>query len=33
MDGDLEPGDFIHRRDRQDRIRDDRRRAGGDRLR
>ncbi|MEU9228641.1 hypothetical protein AB0D40_30255 [Streptomyces massasporeus] len=33
MDGDLEPGDFIRRRDRQDRIRDDRRRARGDRLR
>ncbi|MFE0473273.1 hypothetical protein ACFW2V_16795 [Streptomyces sp. NPDC058947] len=30
MEGDLEPGDFFHR---QDRIRDDRRRAWGDRLR
>ncbi|MEU1256571.1 hypothetical protein ACWHLZ_30175 [Streptomyces chartreusis] len=30
MGGDLEPGAFIRRRDRQDRIRDDRRRARGD---
>ncbi|KES06263.1 hypothetical protein BU52_16180 [Streptomyces toyocaensis] len=30
MEGDLEPGDFVRRRDRQDRIRDDRRRARGD---
>ncbi|MFJ5997085.1 hypothetical protein [Streptomyces sp. NPDC092370] len=29
-EGDLEPGDFVRRRDRQDRIRDDRRRARGD---
>ncbi|MGY3202314.1 hypothetical protein [Streptomyces sp. TE5632] len=27
MEGDLEPGDFVRRRDRQERIRDDRRRA------
>ena len=30
MEGDLEPGDFVRRRDRQERIRDDRRRARGD---
>ncbi|WP_328884120.1 hypothetical protein [Streptomyces sp. NBC_00299] len=30
MEGDLGPGDFVRRRDRQDRIRDDRRRARGD---
>ncbi|MGN9758041.1 hypothetical protein [Streptomyces sp. SD31] len=30
MEGDLEPGDFVRRRDRQDRIRDDRRRARED---
>ncbi|MEU7278309.1 hypothetical protein AB0A69_05890 [Streptomyces sp. NPDC045431] len=30
MEGDLEPGDFVRRRDRQDRIRDDRRRTRGD---
>jgi hypothetical protein len=30
MQGDLEPGDFVRRRDRQERIRDDRRRARGD---
>ncbi|KOG30808.1 hypothetical protein [Streptomyces resistomycificus] len=29
-EGDLEPGDFVRRRDRQERIRDDRRRARGD---
>ncbi|MEH0471654.1 hypothetical protein QA943_22915 [Streptomyces sp. B21-097] len=29
-EGDLEPGDFVRRRDRQDRIRDDRRQARGD---
>jgi hypothetical protein len=29
-EGDLEPGDFVRRRDRQDRIREDRRRARGD---
>jgi len=33
MEGDLEPGDFVRRRDRQERIRDDRRGARGDRLR
>ncbi|MFI9580526.1 hypothetical protein ACIHCQ_01455 [Streptomyces sp. NPDC052236] len=27
MEGDLEPGDFVRRRDRQERIRDDGRRA------
>ncbi|MFF1562973.1 hypothetical protein ACFVY1_05550 [Streptomyces sp. NPDC058293] len=30
MEGDLEPGDFVRRRDRQERIRDDRRGARGD---
>ncbi|MGW7196500.1 hypothetical protein [Streptomyces chryseus] len=30
VEGDLEPGDFVRRRDRQERIRDDRRRARGD---
>ena len=30
MEGDFEPGDFVRRRDRQERIRDDRRRARGD---
>lgn len=30
MEGDVEPGDFIRRRDRQGRIRDDRRRARED---
>jgi hypothetical protein len=30
MEGDLEPGDFVRRRDRQERIRDDRRRVRGD---
>ncbi|MGX1887841.1 hypothetical protein [Streptomyces sp. NPDC055287] len=30
VEGDLEPGDFVHRRDRQERIRDDRRRTRGD---
>ncbi|MGW7052849.1 hypothetical protein [Streptomyces sp. NPDC054887] len=30
MEGDLEPGNFVRRRDRQERIRDDRRRARGD---
>ncbi|MDH6629032.1 fatty acid desaturase [Streptomyces sp. LBL] len=30
MEGDLEPGDFVRRRDRQERIRDDRRRTRGD---
>ncbi|MEV5155898.1 hypothetical protein AB0K81_28805 [Streptomyces werraensis] len=30
MEGDVEPGDFVRRRDRQERIRDDRRRARGD---
>ncbi|MER5448116.1 hypothetical protein ABT052_37210 [Streptomyces sp. NPDC002766] len=30
MEGDLELGDFVHRRDQQERIRDDRRRARGD---
>ncbi len=29
-EGDLEPGDFVRRRDRQERIRDDRRRARTD---
>jgi uncharacterized membrane protein len=29
-EGDLEPGDFVRRRDRQDRIQDDRRQARGD---
>ncbi|MFD0008784.1 hypothetical protein ACFVJ4_41345 [Streptomyces sp. NPDC127178] len=29
-EGDLEPGDFVRRRDRQDRIRDDRRRTRED---
>jgi hypothetical protein len=29
-EGDLEPGDFVRRRDRQDRIRNDRRQARGD---
>jgi fatty acid desaturase len=29
-EGDLEPGDFVRRRERQDRIRDDRRQARGD---
>jgi hypothetical protein len=29
-EGDLEPGDFFRRRDRQERIRDDRRRSRGD---
>ncbi|MFE1438112.1 hypothetical protein [Streptomyces sp. NPDC058739] len=29
-EGDLEPGDFVRRRDRQDRIRDDRRQARED---
>ncbi|MEU9272438.1 hypothetical protein AB0E04_44635 [Streptomyces sp. NPDC048251] len=29
-EGDLEPGDFVRRRDRQERIRDDRRRTRGD---
>ncbi|MFD3497704.1 hypothetical protein ACFWWT_28090 [Streptomyces sp. NPDC058676] len=32
-EGDFEPGDFVRRRDRQERIRDDRRRARGDSLR
>ncbi|MFD5098287.1 hypothetical protein [Streptomyces albidochromogenes] len=31
MEGDLEPDDFVRRRGRQERIRDDRRRARGDR--
>ena len=30
MEGDLEPGDFVRRRDRRERIRDDRREARGD---
>ncbi|MEV5435153.1 hypothetical protein AB0K80_03830 [Streptomyces sp. NPDC052682] len=30
MEGDLEPGDFVRRRDRQERIRDDRRRVRRD---
>ncbi|MDX2523515.1 hypothetical protein ACSCB1_10410 [Streptomyces europaeiscabiei] len=30
MEGDLEPGDFVRRRDRSERIRDDRRGARGD---
>ncbi|MFE0515101.1 hypothetical protein [Streptomyces sp. NPDC058964] len=30
MEGDLEPGDFVRRRDRQERIHDDQRRARGD---
>ncbi|MGR8009648.1 hypothetical protein [Streptomyces hypolithicus] len=30
MEGDLEPGDFVRRRDRQERIRDDQRRTRGD---
>ncbi|MEH0579252.1 MULTISPECIES: hypothetical protein [Streptomyces] len=29
-EGDVEPGDFVRRRDRQERFRDDRRRARGD---
>ncbi|MFE7764770.1 hypothetical protein [Streptomyces sp. NPDC057438] len=29
-EGDLEPGDFVRRRDRQDRFRDDRQQARGD---
>jgi hypothetical protein len=29
-EGDFEPGDFVRRRDRQERIRDDRRRVRGD---
>ncbi|WP_327342884.1 hypothetical protein [Streptomyces europaeiscabiei] len=33
MEGDLEPGDFVRRRDRQERIRDERRGARGDWLR
>ncbi|MFC9082998.1 hypothetical protein ACFTY7_39625 [Streptomyces sp. NPDC057062] len=33
MEGDLEPADFVRRRDRQDRIRNDRRQARGDRRR
>jgi hypothetical protein len=30
MEGDLEPGDLVRRRDRQERIREDRRRVRGD---
>jgi hypothetical protein len=30
LEGDLGPGDFVRRRDRHERIRDDRRRARGD---
>jgi hypothetical protein len=30
MEGDLEPGDLVRRRDRRERIRDDRRRNRGD---
>jgi hypothetical protein len=33
MEGDLEPSDFVRRRDRQERIRDDRRRTRGNRRR